>query len=67
MLLPKPGKKQNGRQVFSLGRVRILLDDWIVFVQQGQEWRPVGHRIIPSLWATADTRALGVRLGWTIC
>ena len=41
LMLPKAGKQQNGKQVYSFGKVSIYLDNRIVYALVGGEWKPL--------------------------
>lgn len=41
IMLPKPGKQQSGKQVYSFGKLSIYLDNRIVFALSGGEWKPI--------------------------
>ena len=41
LMLPKPGKQQSGKQVYSFGKVSIYLDNRIVYALSGGDWKPI--------------------------
>ena len=41
LMLPKAGKQQSGKQVYSFGKVSIYLDNRIVYALVAGEWKPM--------------------------
>jgi len=41
LLLPKAGKSQAGKQVYTLGKVSVYLDNRLVYASEAGVWKPM--------------------------